>query len=168
MAIRDVLLLGNPQLYESAAPVERAELPELQGVIADLRDTLLDFRRRYGAGRAIAAPQIGVRQRLIYLHIDRPVVLINPRLEPEGAETMVVWDDCLCFPDLLVRVRRWRRCAVTFRNLQWQEETWHVEGAMSELLQHEHDHLDGILAVARAIDAHSFALRSQRHLLPNE
>ncbi len=168
MAVREVLLLGNPQLYEMAASVERAELPELQGVIADLHDTLLDFRRRYGAGRAIAAPQIGVRKRLIYLHIDHPVVLINPHLEAQGADTMEVWDDCLCFPDLLVRVRRWRRCVVSFRNLRWEEEKWPVEGDLSELLQHEYDHLQGILAVARAIDAHSFALRSQRRLLPKE
>jgi peptide deformylase len=78
MAIREILLLGNPKLYEISLPLGKYELDTVAGLVEDLHDTLLDFRRRYGAGRAIAAPQIGVMKRLIYMHIDRPVAFINP------------------------------------------------------------------------------------------
>jgi len=73
-----------------------------------------------------------------------------------------IWDDCMCFPDLLVRVMRHESCRIRFRNLNWEQEEILVEGDLSELLQHEYDHLDGVLAVSRAIDGRSFALRSQR------
>ena len=70
-----------------------------------MHDTLLDFRKRYGAGRAIAAPQVGVMKRLIYMRLgDVSTVFINPVLEDRSTNMMEVWDDCLCFPDLLVRV----------------------------------------------------------------
>jgi hypothetical protein len=60
MSIRKVLLLGNPKLYESCAPVVEGEIESLRPVVRDLHDTLMDFRRRHGVGRAIAAPQIGI------------------------------------------------------------------------------------------------------------
>ena len=76
-----------------------------------------------------------------------------------------LWDDCMSFPDLVVRVRRHRSCRICYRDLDWIEREWQLEGDLSELLQHETDHLDGILAVSRAIDGASFALRSQRQHL---
>ncbi|MDP6356270.1 MAG: peptide deformylase, partial [Planctomycetota bacterium] len=78
------------------------------------------------------------------------------------AEKMDVWDDCMCFPDLLVKVERHSTCTLKFRDLDWSERQMELAGDLSELLQHEYDHLDGILAVSRAIDGLSFALRSQR------
>ena len=125
----------------------------------------MDFRRKYSAGRAIAAPQIGVMKRLVYMHIDEPVVFINPILGMKSEETMEVWDDCMCFPDLLVKVERHRGCRITYRDMNWREHSMMLEGDLSELLQHECDHLDGILAVSRAVDPYSFALRSQKHFL---
>ena len=162
MAVKEVLLLGNPQLYEVSKPVLREELGEMQDVVTDLHDTLLDFRSRYGAGRAIAAPQIGVMKRLIYMHIeDRPTVFINPMLDLKSKEMMDVWDDCLCFPDLLVRVKRHKSCRILYFDEQWNEKNLWLAGDLSELLQHEFDHLDGILAVSRAMDGQSFALKGQ-------
>jgi len=162
---REIRLLGDPRLYEVSAEVSCEEVAGLDGAFTDLHDTLMDFRTRYGAGRAIAAPQIGVMRRLIYLHIERPVVFINPVLECQSEEMMPVLDDCMCFPDLLVRVMRHKTCCLRFRDRQWQEQAWDLGGDLSELLQHEYDHLDGILAVSRAIDGRSFALRSQRSWL---
>jgi peptide deformylase len=78
---------------------------------------------------------------------------------------MELWDDCMSFPDLLVRVKRYASFTLTYVDDQWIEQALVVEGVLSELLQHEIDHLDGVLAVSRAIDGGSFALRSQRHLL---
>ena len=165
MAVREVLLLGNPKLYESSRSVCREELGSVASMVGDLHDTLMDFRKCYGAGRAIAAPQVAVMKRVIYLHLDRPTVLINPTLSDRSGETIVVWDDCLCFPDLLVRVRRHRSCWIHFRDMEWTERHVVLNDDLSELLQHECDHLDGILAVSRAMDGRAFALRSQRTLL---
>jgi len=165
MAVRDVLLLGNPKLYEISEPVQKYELERLLEVVNDLHDTLMDFKKGHGAGRAIAAPQIGVMKRLIYIYIDEPKVFINPMLNHKSKEMMTVWDDCMCFPDLLVKVERHQRCRSTYRDMEWKEQTMLLEGDLSELLQHECDHLDGILAISRAIDKFSFALKSQKSLL---
>lgn len=163
MPVREILLLGHPKLYEVCAPVHQEELSSLAPVISDLHDTLMGFRKQYNAGRAIAAPQIGVIMRLVYMHIDHPVVFINPVLDMKSTEMFELWDDCMSFPDLFVKVRRHTRCRIRFRDADWQEREMMLENALSELLQHEVDHLDGILAVSRAIDERSFALRSQKH-----
>lgn len=168
MPVREVLKLGNPRLYHASAPIQRDETDTLQPLVRDLHDTMIAFREQYGAGRAIAAPQIGVMKRLVYSHITEPVTFINPLIEPLDDEMMAVWDDCMCFPDLLVRVLRHRRCRITYRDLAWHEQTQVLGGDLSELLQHEVDHLDGVLAVSLAIDGRSFALRSQRHHLSLE
>ena len=166
MPVRPILQLGNPQLYETSAPVTHSELADMRTVVTDLHDTMIEFRRAYGAGRAIAAPQIGVMKRLVYMHIDhRSTVFINPVLDNRSEEMIEIWDDCMCFPDLLVKVRRHKSCRIRYRNLEWKEEDMAIADDLSELLQHECDHLDGILAVSRAIDPRSFALRSERAYL---
>ena len=162
MAVREIRLLGDPRLYEVSEPVGRGDLVHLEGPVRDLHDTLMDFRRRHGAGRAIAAPQIGVLKRLFYVCMDRPMVFLNPVLDRESPETMELWDDCMCFPDLLVRVKRHRACRIRYRSMDFAERQMWLEGDLSELIQHEYDHLDGVLAVSRALDGRSFALRSRR------
>ena len=165
MTAREILLLGNPQLNKVSEEIEESEVESLKPVIKDLHDTMMAFRAQYGAGRAIAAPQIGVMKRLIYMHIDKPVVFINPSLKDLSDEMIEVWDDCMSFPDLLVRVQRHRSCSIEYRDENWTPHTLRLVDDLSELLQHEYDHLNGVLAVARAIDGHSYALRSQRHFL---
>ena len=165
MPVRDILLLGNPKLYEKSRPVGFEELNDLKPVVDNLHDTMMDFRKRYNRGRAIAAPQIGVMKRLIYMHIEKPVVFINPIFKDNSDEMMVVWDDCMSFPDLLVKVRRHKSCTIVYKDMDLNEQQMRLEDDLSELLQHEYDHLDGILAVSRAIDSHSFALESQKNLL---
>jgi peptide deformylase len=159
MAVKEILLLGNEKLYKVSEALKEEELEDLPSVVEDLHDTLLDFRKRYGAGREVAAPQIGCMKRLVYMFIHEPVVFINPRLEDLSPEMIEVWDDCMCFPDLLVKVQRHRACTIRFKDLEWNDRAMRIEDDLSELLQHEYDHLDGILAVARAVDARSFALR---------
>jgi peptide deformylase len=159
MAVREVLQLGNPRLYERSEWVKKGEIPSLGSLVRDLHDTLFDFRSRYGAGRAIAAPQIGVMKRLVYMHIEKPTLFLNPILDRKSRNRIEVWDDCMCFPDLLVKVSRHQRCRVSYRDGGWKGCEMLLEGDLSELLQHEIDHLDGILAVSRAINKRSFALR---------
>jgi peptide deformylase len=154
--IKEILLLGNPKLYETSTPVLKEELEIVRETVADLHDTLFEYRRKYGAGRAIAAPQIGVQKRLIYMYIDQPVVFINPSLTFIGDELMEVMDDCMSFPGLLVKVHRYRRCGIRYMDMDWKPKEMELEGDLSELLQHEYDHLDGILATMRADDNKSF------------
>jgi peptide deformylase len=160
MAVRKILLLGDPSLYEPSAACRPDELDEISRITVDLHDTLFDFRAIHGFGRAIAAPQIGVRKRLFYLFVDTPIVFINPVLERVGTDEMELWDDCMSFPGLLVRVKRARRCRIDFLDAQWQPCSMGCDGGLSELVQHEYDHLDGILAVQRAIDSRSLALET--------
>ncbi|NGP90044.1 peptide deformylase [Fodinibius halophilus] len=161
MAVKEILLLGNPKLWESCEKVTKDELASLEQVVQDLHDTMMDFRAKYNAGRAIAAPQIGVMKRLVYMNIDEPTVFINPVLDSKSEEMMELWDDCMSFPNLLVKVKRHYSCRITYRDMDWNKHTQELEGDLSELLQHECDHLDGVLAVQRAIDDTSFSLRSQ-------
>ena len=155
-----VLPLGDPRLYQKCEPVLPGEVDSLKPVTNDLLDIILEFRARYKAGRAIAAPQIGVMKRIICMNIDRPVVIFNPILSDLSEEMMELWDDCMCFPNLLVRLKRHRRITMTFRDENWAEQRWELADDLSELLQHEYDHLEGILATQRAIDDRSFRWRN--------
>ena len=154
--IRDILLLGDDKLYEVSAPVTTGDLPLLNGWVRDLHDTLLDYRAKHGAGRAVAAPQIGIHKRLIYMLLDRPYVLVNPSLTFPDSETYELLDDCMSFPGLIVRVRRHRRCTLDYTDEHGQAQRLELEGDLSELVQHEYDHLDGILATMRAVGNKSF------------
>jgi len=166
--VKEILLLGNPGLYNTSSAIEIQEISMIKRAVNDLHDTLMDFRKKYGVGRAIAAPQIGVFKRLIYMCIDKPVVFINPMLHFEDDEFMEVLDDCMSFPDLLVKVIRRKRCTIRFKDMDFNDNKIEFEGDLSELIQHEYDHLDGILATMRAIDDKSFCLKSQKKFLKEE
>lgn len=157
--VKEILLLGNPKLYEKSNEIKKEELPELDSIIQDLHDTLMDFRAKYHAGRAVAAPQIGIFKRILYMHIDKPVVFINPILIFPDEEKMEVLDDCMSFPGLKVKVKRYRRCIIQYKDTQWEDCRLSLEGDLAELIQHEYDHLDGILATMRAIDNKSLFLK---------
>lgn len=160
-----IVLLGDPRLYQVCQEVKQEECQTLMPVINALHEAMMEFREKYKRGRAIAAPQIGVMKRIIYMHIDKPVVLINPEFTHKSDEQVVLWDDCMSFPDLLVKVKRHRTCRIKFRDLEWKEHEMDLDEDLSELLQHEYDHLDGIVAVMRAVDSKSFALYSQKQYI---
>ena len=159
MKLNRVLQLGQPLLYEKSEPVKQAELDELRPVFQDLHEIILEFRAKYSAGRAIAAPQIGVMKRIICWNVEVPKVIINPEITFLSDELIELWDDCMSFPNLLVRLKRHKHCSVNFLDENWQPQTWHLADDLSELFQHEYDHLDGILATQRAIDDRSFKWR---------
>ncbi len=156
---REILLLGDPRLYEVSEEVKREELEQLRPVFTDLFDCIRGIRRDYGFGRAIAAPQIGIRKRIVCMLTNRPRVIIDPTLEFLGDEMMELMDDCMSFPKLLVRVRRYRHCILRYRDENWEPREERMDDDMSELIQHEYDHLDGILATMRAVDAKSFVMK---------
>jgi peptide deformylase len=163
MAVRTILQLGDPALRETCAPVRNAT--EAGGVVQDLADTLAHSRATTGYGRAIAAPQIGVMSRVIFLQVPgaEPWPLINPEIVWRSPETMVVWDACLSFLCIFMQVERHREVKVRYQDLrgEWQEAHAGVERDLSELLQHEIDHLDGILCIDRVTDLQSVCTREE-------
>jgi peptide deformylase len=157
-----VLPLGDPRLRVPSPAVADFGSPELERDREALVAELERFRRRFGFGRAIAAPQLGIPRRMIAMNLgDGTKVLVNPVMTWTSDETLTMWDDCMSFPSLLVRVRRHLSISVSF-----QDERGGVDGlvrlpvATSELLQHEIDHLDGILAIDRRLEGESIILRT--------
>ena len=153
--VKEILLLGNPELYNKSEPVLFDERDSLNEIIDDLHDTLMDYRNKHGSGRAISAPQIGVQKRIIYMHITEPVVFTNPEMNLIGPAMFELKDDCLSFPGLLVKVRRYKKSVIKYKDKNWNDCEMELSNDMSELLQHEYDHLNGILATMRAVDSKS-------------
>jgi peptide deformylase len=157
--LKDLLLLGDPRLYEKCDPILPSESLQVKDWVADLDNVMKEVKARYHFGRAIAAPQLGIMKRLIYMNIDRPVVFINPELVNLSDELFELWDDCMSFPHLLVRVKRHRALTIKYLDESWQPQQWNMTDDLSELLQHEYDHLNGVLCTMRAIDRRSFKWR---------
>ena len=157
MPVRRILQLGDPLLRVVSRPVSDAA-----GVLTDLRDTLHAFQASHGFGRGISAIQIGEPVRVIYLEVEgRAYSLADPRYEALSAETFLLWDDCFSFPHLMVKLRRSVSVRIAYRDECGACRTLEASGALAELIQHEMDHLDGILAVDRAPDRDSFLLREE-------
>jgi peptide deformylase len=164
MPIREILQLGNPTLLEKSERVADIRAAALQSTILDLSDTLASFRAATSYGRAIAAPQLGILQRIIFVRMQPTgfcSALINPEIVWADSERMELWDDCFSFPELLVRVSRAARVTVDFYDEQGVQQRVEASGDLSELLQHEIDHLDGILAVERAVSPQAFCTRQE-------
>ncbi|MGZ3871624.1 MAG: peptide deformylase [Mucilaginibacter sp.] len=157
--LNDLLLLGDARLYETCEPVLKHELPLVKTWVNDMDNVMREIRLKYNFGPAIAAPQLGIMKRVIYMNIDQPVVFINPELSDLSEELFELWDDCMSFPNLLVKVKRHRSVTISYLDENWELKELKMEGALSELLQHEYDHLDGILCTMRAIDEKSFQWR---------
>ncbi len=160
MPVREILLLGDPQLWHPSSPVVNVRSRETHEMIGDLAATLDDFRCHHGFGRGIAAPQIGAERRIIFINVGESFPLINPKIVRGSREMMEMWDDCFSIPNLMIRVRRHVEVDVSYTDEHGAERMMKAQGALSELLQHEIDHLDGILATDRAIDGRSFAMRT--------
>jgi peptide deformylase len=158
--LQDLLLLGDPRLYEICQPVTKDELPLVNGWITDMDNVMHEVKAKYNFGRAIAAPQLGIMKRVIYMHIDKPVVFINPELVDLSDDLFELWDDCMSFPNLLVKVKRHRFLTIKYLDEHWQPQEWPMENDLAELLQHEYDHLNGILCTMRAVDDQAFKWRS--------
>ena len=160
MPARRIFQLGDPMLRAVSVPVPTPG--EAEAIFQDLRDTLGDFRRAHGFGRGISAVQIGEPKRLIYIELDgRAHRLRNPEYIWQSEEKFRLWDDCFSFPDLLVWLERTEKVRIRYENETCSEQVVEASGSFSELLQHEMDHLDGVLAVDRAIDRASFCTRQE-------
>jgi len=165
MPVRPIIQLGNPLLREQCARVENPASPEIQNVVRDLSDTLAHSRATTGYGRAIAAPQIGVLRRVIFLKLpdSDPWPLINPEIIARSKEKITVWDACLSFLCIFMQVERHRQITVRYQNQRGEtlEIQAEEDGNLSELLQHEIDHLDGVLAIDRVTDVRTIITREE-------
>ena len=163
----EVLLVGDPRLRRVAAPVSRRE-PGLMDSVARLHATLARFRAEHGFGRAVSATQIGVGQRFIALNLgEGPFTMFNPEITWRSGEKFTLWDDCMSFPFLLVRVSRDASISVEFEDEAGRRQRWErLDRATSELLQHEIDHLDGVLALDRAVDRDAIVSREVFEAMP--
>lgn len=160
MPARRILQLGDPLLRVISSPVEKPA--DCRLTLRDLRATLHEFRRAHGFGRGISAIQIGEAQRIIYIEFEgTPYSIVNPEYESQSDNKFRLWDDCFSFPNLLVYLERAESVAIRYQDENGAPRTLAVSGAFSELLQHEIDHLDGILAADRAIDSTSLCTREE-------
>ncbi len=148
--------LGQPILRQVAAEVPREEIlsPEFQKFLADMYETL---RAEQGAG--LAAPQVFVSCRVFLAAILPPAipddppeieVFINPRLLQVSSEVSAAWEGCLSFPELLVQVPRPSQVRVEYLNARGEPITLDLDGFAARVVQHEYDHLEGILTLDRA------------------
>jgi len=176
--IRDVLKMGDPRLWARSAPVERFGTGELASLLADMRDTMAHLN---GAG--LAAPQIGVALRVVifgvrgnprYPDVEEvpDTVLINPELTPIGDEIEEGWEGCLSVPGMRGWVPRFSRIRYSGRDEQGRAFERTVQGFHARVVQHECDHLDGILYPMRVRDFTRFgfndALFPDSNLPPEE
>jgi peptide deformylase len=165
VAVRTVLQLGDPGLREVAARVADPTSREIRVLVQDLADTLAHWRASTGYGRGIAAPQIGAARRVIFLQLPgaEPWPLVNPEITWRSEEKIVVWDACLSFLSIFMQVERHREIVVRYQDLcgERKEVRAGEERDLSELLQHEIDHLDGILAVDRITDMRTICTREE-------
>jgi len=143
-----ILVLGDPRLRARCDAVEQVDHGDLDRIAA----ALAGARAQLGFGRAIAAPQIGLLRRIIVVDLGAgPFAVINPEITWRSDEMFEVWDDCFSVPDRLVRVRRHRSISLAFRDRGFRRRQWpRLPAELSELLQHEIDHLDGVLTLDRA------------------
>ncbi len=172
MAIRDVLKMGDPRLLAVSAPVTRFGTPELDQLIVDMRDTM-----EHLSGAGLAAPQIGVNLRVVMFGVGRNprypdaeevpfTVLVNPVLEPLGADQEDDWEGCLSVPGMRGLVPRYRELRYTGFDPAGKPIDRVASDFHARVVQHEVDHLDGILYPRRIRDLAMFGFTAA--LFPGE
>ncbi len=170
MTARDITLMGNPVLAARAARVADPAAPEIRSLANDMIETM-----RTAGGIGIAAPQVGESIRLIVAmpiasreegRDIPPLALVNPVLEPIGDEREDGIEGCLSIPGIRGIVPRWSKIAWRAQDLEGQTINGEAEGLLARILQHEVDHLDGILFLSRMPDITRLAMDSEtRHLI---
>jgi peptide deformylase len=172
MAVKPVLRMGDPRLLEVSRPVEAFDTPELHALVADMEDTM---RALDGAG--LAAPQIGVGLRVVIFGLSHNprypdaeevpyTVLVNPQLEAIGEETEEGWEGCLSVPGMRGLVSRYKRLRYRGVDQFGKPIDRTVDGFHARVVQHEVDHLMGVLYPMRVRDMRNFGFTEE--LFPGE
>ncbi len=176
MAVLRIAKMGNPVLSQVAAPVADPTAPEIRQLAADMQETLEDI----GAS-GLAAPQIFVSKRVVVYRIiasripegsglqPRPwTVMINPVITPKTDAQTPVWERCLSIPGLHGKVPRFMLINITYQDLQGKTASHDAHSSWAALLQHECDHLDGIVYPMRMTDLSLFAYNDEPGPLARE
>ena len=167
MAVRRVLKMGDPDLLRVSEPVKVFDNSELDELIADLWETM-----EAEGGVGIAAPQVGVAQRVVVFGLEESerypeapaiprTVLINPEIEPTGNDAVDGWEGCLSVPGMRGVVPRLLRLRYSGFDAKGQRFEREVEDFHARVVQHECDHLDGILYPMRIQDMRLFGFESE-------
>ena len=164
MTVRTIVKMGHPALASPAQPVTPETVPDLPNLLVDMADSMNAV-----GGVGLAAPQIAEQVRVIIFKIpeervgktpeDTPQalqVLINPEIEPVGAETQVGWEGCLSLPGMCGEVSRHARIRYWGLDGKGNRIEREVTGFHARVIQHEIDHLDGILYPQRMTDMSRF------------
>ena len=172
MAVREVLRMGHPVLRERAKPVERFGTPELSALIADMKETMA---AKNGAG--LAAPQIGIGQRVVIFGVQKNprypdaeevpfTVLVNPKILLLTREVEEGWEGCLSVPGMRGLVPRYTRLRYSGFDEEGKPIEREADGFHARVVQHECDHLDGILYPQRMTDMSKLGFNEE--LFPGE
>jgi len=169
MTIHRILLMGNEHLKQVSSAVDDPTSPETKRLVDDLLDTINAVD-----GNGLAAPQIGINRRVVVYRVpphripagsrQQPIpwtTLVNPVLEPQDDEKRHIWERCQSLPNLYGRVPRYNRIKLTFTALDGSTHSRFAQGFHAMLLQHECDHLDGILYPMRMTDMRDLAFVSE-------
>jgi peptide deformylase len=173
MTVRRVLRMGDSLLLRVSEPVAEVDAPHLHNLLADMRDTMAALN---GAG--LAAPQIGVPLRVVIFGTGAPnprypdaesvppTVLINPQIEPIGEQIEQGWEGCLSVPGMRGLVPRYKQLRYRGVDEQGRPIDRRVNGFHARVVQHEVDHVDGILYPMRIVDMRYFGFNEE--LFPNQ
>ncbi len=169
MPIRPIVRLGHPALRTPAQPVAKDRLsdPQLQGLIDDMFETMLE-----AGGVGLAAPQLGIELQLFtYAVVDPDTeeeaeepelrVLINPTIDPRPGELIYDWEGCLSIPDLRGLVPRHPAVRVHATGRDGQRLDFRAAGYEARIIQHEYDHLNGVVFLDRMRDLRSLAFGAE-------
>ena len=176
MAVLRIAKMGNPVLSQVAAPVADPAAPEIRKLAADMQDTIEDI----GAS-GLAAPQVFVAKRVVVYRIiasripegsglePRPwTVMVNPAIKPRTEKKALVWERCLSVPGLHGKVPRFSHIAITYQDLDGRSVSHDAHSSWAALLQHECDHLDGIVYPMRMTDLRLLAYNDEPGPLARE
>ncbi len=161
MVVKEVLLLGDPTLRKRSEKV--TDFDEINDVLADLKDTLTWAQEHYGMGRAAAAPQIGYLKRVVCVQMpDRSFYLVNPEIMHRSEETFEVWDSCFSLEAaFFVKIPRHRVITVQYSDEEGGRHVEEFRDDVSELLQHELDHLDGVMCSDHLRDPRDIVMKAE-------
>ncbi|MDP3059094.1 MAG: peptide deformylase [bacterium] len=150
MTIRHIKQLGDSALRCICERVAESELnsPDLLTLIEDMHDTLIDFQNTHKTGRGIAAPQIGSNKRIIVIETPQfSLTLINPTIISNSSDKFMVWDSCFSYWGIVFEVQRAREVIVSYCATDGSSHLLRATDDLAELIQHEVEHLDGVLAI---------------------
>lgn len=162
MSVKEVLLLGNPNLREKSSNIKDFK-EDFKSNSNDLKETLLYLQKVKQIGRAIAAPQIGWMKNVIFYNLpERAFFMINPKILLKSEEMINVWDSCFCFDvAFFVEIKRHKKVKVKYLDKDGNKIVEEYNGDLSELVQHEIDHLNGVLATDHLEDNNKIIMRDE-------